>query len=185
MEQSVHRVLKFDRFALDLTRGCVRTADKDILLRPKAFEVLCYLAENAGRLISRRELHEAVWPKVAVTDNSLEQCVWELREKLEDDDHHLIRTVPRRGYRFDAHVAASLRDLSDPVLRTNDGPAHPVLAAFPTPRLSIVVLPFRNLSGDPGQEYFSDSITGGPHNRFVLHAGDLCHRSRHSTRLQG
>ena len=46
MDHIVHRVLRFDRFALDLTRGCLRTADQDIDLRPKAIEVLRYLAEN-------------------------------------------------------------------------------------------------------------------------------------------
>ena len=69
MEQNVHKLLKFDRFALDLTRGCLQTADADVALRPKAFEVLRHLAQNAGRLVSRQELHEAVWPRVAVTDN--------------------------------------------------------------------------------------------------------------------
>jgi adenylate cyclase len=75
MDHIVHRVLWFDSFALDLTRGCLRTGDQDIDLRPKAFEVLCYLAENAGRLVPKQELYEAVWPNVIVTDDSLVQCL--------------------------------------------------------------------------------------------------------------
>ena len=65
MDHVVHRVLRFDRFALDLARGCLRVGDQDIDLRPKAFEVLRYLAENAGRLVSKQELFEAVWPMLA------------------------------------------------------------------------------------------------------------------------
>ena len=106
MDQIIPRVLRFDRFALDLTRGCLRLGDLDIDLRPKVFEVLRYLAENAGRLVSKQELVEAVWPNVAVTDNSLVQCIRELRNKLGDADHSLIKTVPRRGYLLDASMAA-------------------------------------------------------------------------------
>ena len=68
MDQTAHKVLFFDNFALDLTRGCLRAGDQDIDLRPKTFEVLRYLAENAGRLIPKQELGEAVWPNVVVTD---------------------------------------------------------------------------------------------------------------------
>ena len=160
MEQNVHKLLKFDRFALDLTRGCLQTADADVALRPKAFEVLRHLAQNAGRLVSRQELHEAVWPRVAVTDNSVEQCIWELREKLADSDHLLIKTVPRRGYRFDARVTASTQAAVAPMLHVNDRPGQShFVATAPTQRISIVVLPFRNLSEEPAQEYFGDGIT--------------------------
>jgi DNA-binding winged helix-turn-helix (wHTH) protein len=98
MDQIIPRLLRFDRFALDLTRGCLRAGDQEIALRPKAFEVLRLLAENAGRLVSKQELFESVWPNVTVTDDSLVQCIRELRDKLGDTDHRVIKTVPRRGY---------------------------------------------------------------------------------------
>src|SRR5215475_11843979 len=101
-----HTVLRFDHFALDLARGCLRAGDQEIDLRPKTFEVLCYLAENAGRLMSKPELFEAVWPNLTVCDDSLVQCIRELRQKLDDDDHRLIKTVSRRGYLLDAAVLA-------------------------------------------------------------------------------
>ena len=104
MDQIVPRILRFDRFALDLTRGCVRIGGEDIDLRPKPFEVLRYLAENAGRLVPKQELFEAVWPDVTVTDDSLVQCIRELRSKLGDDSHRVIKTVPRRGYILDVPV---------------------------------------------------------------------------------
>ena len=106
MDHIAHRVLRFDRFVLDLTRGCLRAGDADIGLRPKAFEVLCYLVENAGRLVPKQELFEAVWPNVSVCDDSLVQCIRELRNKLGDDDRRLIKTVSRRGYLLDAAVLA-------------------------------------------------------------------------------
>ena len=86
MDQIVQEVFRFDRFALDLTRGSLRTADGNIDLRPKVFEVLCYLASNAGRVVSKQELFEAVWPAVTVSDDSLVQCIRELRARLGDDN---------------------------------------------------------------------------------------------------
>ncbi|HEY7243582.1 MAG TPA: SUMF1/EgtB/PvdO family nonheme iron enzyme [Xanthobacteraceae bacterium] len=106
MNQLIHRALRFDRFTLDLARACARVGDQDIALRPKAFEVLRYLAENAGRLVPKSELFEAVWPDVIVSDASITQCIRELREKLGDNDHSLIKTVSRRGYLLDAAVTA-------------------------------------------------------------------------------
>jgi DNA-binding winged helix-turn-helix (wHTH) protein len=102
MDQIVHRVLQFDRFELDLTRGYLRVGGRDVELPPKPFELLRHLAENAGRLVSKEELYAAVWPNVTVSDDSLVQCVRELRHKLGDGDHRLIKTVSRRGYLLDA-----------------------------------------------------------------------------------
>jgi len=108
IKQLEHRVFRFDRFTLDLTRGSLQLGEQDIYLRPKAFDVLCYLVENAGRLVSKSELHEAIWPNVVVSDDSLVQCIGELRQKLGDDEHRLIKTVSRRGYLLDAGVSAPL-----------------------------------------------------------------------------
>src|SRR5216684_1707402 len=114
MDHIVQRVLRFDRFTLDLTRGCLRAGDRDIDLRPKVFEVLCYLANNAGRLVPKQELFEAVWPNVTVCDDSLVQCIGELRYKLGDNDRRLIKTVFRRGYLMDAAMSTqALQSLSD------------------------------------------------------------------------
>src|SRR5215475_11607460 len=101
------QILYFGKFSLDLARGCLRAGDQDIELRPKAFEVLKYLATNAGRLVTKQDLHEAVWPNVIVSDDSIAQCIRELRGKLADDDHSLIKTVSRRGYLLDATVTTS------------------------------------------------------------------------------
>jgi len=127
MDHIVHQVLRFDRFLLDLTRGCLRAGDQDIDLRPKAFEVLCYLAANAGRLVPKQELYDAVWPNVTVSDGSLVQCIRELRHKLGDDHHRLIKTMSRRGYLLDVAVSARApQSLSDGSAATPpEGPQKP------------------------------------------------------------
>jgi formylglycine-generating enzyme required for sulfatase activity len=123
MEQVVRRVLLFDHLALDLTRGCLRAGEQDIPLRPKTFDLLQHLAENAGRLVPKQELYEALWPNVVVSDDSLVQCIRELREKLGDDGHQLIKTVPRRGYLLDAIVTVAAPEATSTELRP-DPAAH-------------------------------------------------------------
>jgi DNA-binding winged helix-turn-helix (wHTH) protein len=71
-----------------------------IPLRPQAFAVLRCLAERPGRLVSKDELMAAVWPVVAVTDDSLVQAIGDIRRAIGDEAHAVIRTVPRRGYRL-------------------------------------------------------------------------------------
>ena len=101
MQQISQQIYCFDGFTLDLSRGCLFDSDRqEIKLRPKSFTTLEYLVQNSGRLISKNELIEAVWPGTAVTDNSLVQCLKEVREALGDTSQHFIKTVPRRGYVF-------------------------------------------------------------------------------------
>ena len=100
--------LRFDRYVLDLDRGCLVLGENEIALRPKTFTVLHFLVENCGRLVSKEELFAAVWPDLAVTDDTLVQSIGELRRALGDDGPRLIRTVPRRGYRFESDVSVVL-----------------------------------------------------------------------------
>lgn len=97
--------LQFDRYLLDLGRGCLYHDGHEVTLRPKTFAVLSHLVENAGRLVSKDELFVAVWPNIAVTDDVLVQSVGELRRALGDDGPRLIKTTPRRGYRFESDVS--------------------------------------------------------------------------------
>ena len=94
--------LHFADFEVDLERGELRVSGTAIALRPKSFALLVYLTRRPGRLLTKDELIEAVWPDVAVTDDSLVQCISELRAALGDGDQRLIKTVPRRGYLLDA-----------------------------------------------------------------------------------
>ncbi len=97
-------IYQFGEFTLDVTRGCVFRGQQEIKLRPKVYEALKYFVENPGRLIGKQELIQAVWPDTFVTDDSLVQCMVELRRALEDRAQQLLKTVPRRGYVFVAQV---------------------------------------------------------------------------------
>jgi TolB-like protein/Flp pilus assembly protein TadD len=75
-------------------------AGRPIPLRPRSYAVLRRLLRNSGQLVTKDELYEAVWPGLAVTDDSLVQCIGDIRRALGDDRHAILRTVPRRGYRL-------------------------------------------------------------------------------------
>jgi DNA-binding winged helix-turn-helix (wHTH) protein/class 3 adenylate cyclase/tetratricopeptide (TPR) repeat protein len=98
------KVLKVLGFTIDPARCALRAADHDIKLRPKSFDVLHHLVQNAGRLVRREELIDTVWPGVIVTEESVTQCVSEVRQALRDQEHKIIKTVARRGYLFAAPV---------------------------------------------------------------------------------
>jgi TolB-like protein/DNA-binding winged helix-turn-helix (wHTH) protein/Flp pilus assembly protein TadD len=94
----------FDEFRLDLSRGALMRDGRQVPLRPKAFDVLHCLVCHQGELLSRDVLLEWIWPNLVVSDDSLTQCVIEIRKALGDQDRNIIRTIPRRGYRFEAAV---------------------------------------------------------------------------------
>jgi len=93
---------RFADVELDLDRFDVTRAGRRLPLEPKAIEVLRFLVERPGRLVTKDELLDGVWPDVAVTPNALTRVVAQLRRALGDDasDATVIETVPTRGYRF-------------------------------------------------------------------------------------
>src|SRR5712691_12720987 len=107
MQRLSHRTYSFDSFTLDLARGCLLRGEQEVKLRPKVFEALRYLVENNNRLVTKAELIGALWPDSFVTDDSLVQCLVELRRGLGNDAQQYLRTVPRRGYIFDAPVTST------------------------------------------------------------------------------
>ena len=116
----------FEAFTLDLRRGSLRAGDREIDLRPKSFEVLRYLVENAGRLVPKDELIQAIWPDVTVTDESLTRCVSDVRLALQARAQRIIKTVPRRGYLLAASVSQPATASSPGALTVS--PAAQVLA---------------------------------------------------------
>jgi DNA-binding winged helix-turn-helix (wHTH) protein len=92
----------FSSFRLDLRGGQLVRAGMPIPLRPKTWAVLVYLAQRPGELVNRDELLDAVWPKVAVTPDTLTKSIGEIRLALGDDSQspRFIETVHRRGFRF-------------------------------------------------------------------------------------
>lgn len=99
-------VLRFAGFELDQRRAELRGAGgSPIRLRPKSFDMLYLFALNAGRVVSKQELMDAIWPNIHVGEDSLFQCIREIRSALADEERNLIRVVSGRGYLFDADVS--------------------------------------------------------------------------------
>lgn len=99
-------MLRFAGFELDGRRAELRDAGgSPIRLRPKSFDMLHLFAANAGRVVSKQELMEAIWPNIHVGEDSLFQCIREIRTALGDDGRSLIKVVSGRGYMFDAEVS--------------------------------------------------------------------------------
>lgn len=150
---------RFDRFTLDNNRGALLTASgAEVPLRPKSMALLRLLVENAGRLLERATIMAALWPDVVVGDESITQCVRDVRLAL-GDHGRLLRTVPKRGYLFAAAVAPSWLDRAAPPLTPPPSMASPSAGASALPdRPSIAVLPFQNLSGNTEQDHFADGM---------------------------
>jgi len=108
------RSLRFGAFTLDLDRLSLRGPSGQIDLRPKSFEVLRYLLEHPGRVVTKKEVIDAVWSNVTVTDESLSRCISDVRRALADHDQQVIKTVPRRGYLFDSAVSSDTGEAGPP-----------------------------------------------------------------------
>jgi adenylate cyclase len=150
-------ILLFEGFRLD-RRGLFRRDECGALIPVviglRALDVLGVLVERPGDLVSRDEIIAVVWPGMVVEDSNLPVQISALRRTLDAGraEGSCIQTVAGRGYRFVATVARHAAD-------AGSGSAAVSGRGRPPPRLSIVVMPFTNLSNDPDQEYFADGIT--------------------------
>lgn len=185
-ETEERQLYTFEGFKLDLARGALSRADGDVYLRPQSFAVLCHLVQHHGMLVSREELLEAVWHNAQVGDDSIAQCIVEIRKTIGDDARTMIRTVPKRGFVFESDVIESTQDVHEAAKsaagRSRDLPMLiaaialvAVAAAFwastwdpgggstdaknsePLPN-SIAVLAFDDMSESQDQQYFGDGI---------------------------
>jgi len=112
----------FGAFRLDLRASQLFHGTTAIPLRPKTWAVLVYLAARAGMLVSKDDLLGAVWPDVAVTPDTLNKSIGELRSALGDDSRtpRFLETVHRRGFRFIAPVTQEA-DRSPPPIEIASG----------------------------------------------------------------
>jgi DNA-binding winged helix-turn-helix (wHTH) protein/tetratricopeptide (TPR) repeat protein len=104
-------LLRFAGFELDPRRAELRRPGGEaIKLRPKTFDILARLTANPGQVLTKQELIESVWPNVHVGDDSLFQCIREIRAALGDEDRTIVKLVSGRGYLFDAEVSTEALD---------------------------------------------------------------------------
>ena len=152
--------LRFGTFELDVRSRELRDGSTRVRLQEQPFEILRFMLERPGDVVTRDELRRRLWAEGTFVDfeHSLNAAIRRLRTALGDDAGQptFVETVPRRGYRFIAptHAAAAARMRRSAV----------------SPRLRLVVLPFRNLSDDSREEYFSDGLT----EELIAQLGPLC-----------
>jgi adenylate cyclase len=146
--------VRFGCCVLDDGRGTLKAPDgTETVLRPKTLDLLRLMLRNSGRVVARQEILDAVWPNLFVTDDSITQCVVEIRKAMGGGGTDLLKTVPRRGYLMTAEVAVDAANGNIPLLTG--------AATMPVDRPSIAVLPFRKEATDPQEAYFADGIIEG------------------------
>lgn len=135
--------LRFGRFEVRSAQRKLLADGKPVELGDRAFDVLLVLIAAEGAMVGKPELMQTVWPGQLVEENNVAVQIGALRRAL-GEDRDLIQTVARRGYRFLGKVHA----IGDAQVKSTAAPL-----------LSIVVLPFVNLRGDPAIDYVVDGIT--------------------------
>jgi TolB-like protein len=149
-------VLAFGDHRLDIERRELRRGTELIDLEPKVFDLLAFLVQHRHRVVSKDDLLREVWGGLIVSESAITTRINAVRRALGDDGaaQRLVRTFTRKGIRFIGEVT----EMSDPAT-TAVAAAASIAQPLIAPRMSIVVLPFANLSNDPDQQYFADGIT--------------------------
>jgi TolB-like protein/DNA-binding winged helix-turn-helix (wHTH) protein len=142
MEQ-VRGVKSFKAFRLDTVNHLLSRDGDRVPLSPKGFDVLAYLVEHGGQVMTQDEILEALWPETFVNPEVLRKYIQEIRKALKDrpDNPEFIETLPKRGYRFIAAVtdesAAEPPELAtaDSIeeLATKEQATEPTIEAKATP----------------------------------------------------
>ena len=151
MQLEVDVIYLFEDLSLDVDRRELRRIGELRPVEPKVFDLLVHLIANRDRVVSKDDLIAAVWGGRIVSESTLTSSINAARSAVGDSGaaQRLIKTLPRKGLRFVGAIREQLADavdLSRPALALPDKP-------------SIAALPFRNMSGDPDQEYFADGVT--------------------------
>jgi TolB-like protein/Tfp pilus assembly protein PilF len=136
---------EFGSYRLDVHGGTLFRKGDRVALSPKVAELLVALVQSAGRVLTREQLLQQVWPDTVIEEGSLSSHISMLRKTLGmgPSGQGFIETLPKRGYRFAA-----------PVKRTgSDAPGSGVERAM------LVVLPFENFTAGERYDYFSDGLT--------------------------
>jgi TolB-like protein len=133
-------------------RELVRGSDT-IVTGPQVFDLLIYLVQNRERVVTKDDLIDVVWGGRIVSESTLTSHINAVRKALGDsgEEQRLVRTIARKGYRFVVDVREAAASESMPTEPDGAGLAMP-------DRPSIAILPFLNLSGDRGEDYFVDGV---------------------------
>ena len=129
-------VYRFADCVLDTQLYTLDRAGQSTRLAPKVFEVLCYLIEHRGRVVSKQELCDQVWEGLAITDAAMESCLRAVRLTVGDSGQaqRIIQTQRGHGYRFVADLEASSAPAGGctPPSHTTPGDAkHPTMRGLP------------------------------------------------------
>jgi TolB-like protein len=145
----------FSDFILDVDRRELRRGDEQVALEPQVFDLIVYLVRNRERVVSKDDLIETIWGGRIVSDSAIATRINAARKAIGDDggSQRLIRTVARRGVRF----VGELRHEGVAGTLPFHTPSSEVQLALPE-KPSIAVLPFQNLSGESGHDYFVDGM---------------------------
>lgn len=141
---------EFDDHVLDTERRELHRRNEPVAIEPQVFDLLVYLVEHRDRLVTRADLVAAIWGGRIVSDSAIATRINAARRAVGDTGsaQAVIRTVVRKGVRFVAPV-----DARDSLAST------PAPAQGGQTRPSLLVLPFRNVTGDPAQEYLTETVT--------------------------
>ena len=148
----------FEDYSFDTDRRELHRGAEAVTVAPQVFDLLDYLIRNRERVVSKDDLINAVWDGRVVSDAALTTRLNVARGVIGDSgqEQRLIKTLPRKGFRFIGLV----QELDGPESTIATGArAEPPQPALTLPdRPSIAVLPFQNMSGDLDQDYFADGI---------------------------
>lgn len=141
-----------------MARNELRAEGNRVDVEPQVFDLIAVLASQPGRVLSRDEIVNAVWNGRIVSDSTISSRINAARQALGDDgkNQRIIKTVTRRGFLFvpESRIYDSGETIKD------SKPDDYTLSAVDVgmKQLSIVVLPFENLSGGSDQSFISDGI---------------------------
>jgi DNA-binding winged helix-turn-helix (wHTH) protein len=129
------RALRFGAYRLDLVNQCLLRDGDVVPLAPKPFALLCYLVANPGRLVTKDELLDAVWPDAYVGDAVLKVAVGKVRRALGDEGSEggAVATVSRKGYRFVLEVAPDAGDARAVPASQSPAAIEPAVSSLPSP----------------------------------------------------